>query len=187
MLKTKERSEKSQGYDSHYYLNLLEDRIRIQENRFSGVQTVLVVLSSRAMTFDVYALTQKILFSYPDAAVFFKSTSGIGMGLACPDKVDLLIDFTGPRQRQGLFYSRKLRRMARFAVGRNAGFFRKGSYDRIIDEKILADQLPKSLLECEAFVQKRVLALAGVPTLPIGLATEDKSTVIATELPPLSH
>lgn len=169
--------------ESQDLLKILEEQERIKSNRIPGVRTVLVVLSARGVVFDVEALRQKILLAYPDAVVFFRTTSGKSWGAASPDRVDLLIDFTGPGQRQGIFYSRRLRSMARVAVGRNAGFFRKGSYDRVVDEKARAAQLPSDLLARERAVQREVLGLAGVPLALMGDTGADLSHTIALNLP----
>lgn len=145
---------------------------------------MLVVLSSAGLVFDVEALRQKILLSYPDAAVFFLTTLGKSIGLSAPGHVDLLIDFTGPRQRQGLFLARKLRRTARVAVGRNAGLFRKKIYDRVYDEKDKSNSLSPEVLERERQVQKEVLALAGVAFVPAGDVLPDRGKLTAMDLPP---
>ena len=108
------------------------------------------------------------------------------MGVPSPKQVDLLIDFTGPGQRSSWFYAIKLFRMTRFAVGRNAGFFRSRLYHRIYDEKRPAAELPTDLVEHERVVQKELLALAGVAFVPAGDTTVDRGKVIALELPPLS-
>lgn len=171
---------------SEYYLNLLKERERLKELRVPGVRTVLVVLSSAATPFDVESLRYKISSSYPEAAVFFMNTSGNPYGVPSPQKVDLLIDLSGPGQRQGWFFAKKMRRLARFAVGRNAGWFRKGSYDRIFDEKDPSHQVPTDVFERERRVQKEVLALAGVPLVPAADTTVDRSKKIALELPPLA-
>ncbi|MCC7443010.1 MAG: hypothetical protein IT285_15360 [Bdellovibrionales bacterium] len=168
-------------------LSLLDERQRIEGRRVPGVRTVLVVLSARAMVYDVEALRHRVLMAYPDSAVFFRSTSGRPLGVTSPQSVDLLIDFTGPGQRQGWFYSRKLRRMARFAVGRNAGLFRKGQYDRVFDEKAPGANIPRDLLEREARAQSEVLSLAGVAVVPAAGVTEDRSKTIALDLPPLAQ
>ncbi len=168
---------------------LLEEQEKVRAKRVPNVRTVLVVLSSRAMVYDVEALRQKVVLAYPGAAVFFRTTKGRPVGATCPPHVDLLIDLTGPRQRQNWFYALGLRRMARVAVGRNAGLFRKRVYDpdRIFDEKspAIAKQLPEDLLARERFVQRQVLALAGVPLAQHGDATPDLGKSIALALPPL--
>ena len=155
----------------------------VLSNRIPSVKIVLVVLSARGIVFDRDALRQQILLAYPEAAVFFQATVGKAIGQAAPEQVDLTIDFTGPRQRQGLFYAKKLRRQARFIVGRNAGLFRKRIYDRLFDEKANAAEVPTEMLACERFVQKRVLELAGVAFLQAGEALPDRGKSIALELP----
>lgn len=158
---------------------------QVKLNRVPNVQFVLVVLSSAGLVFDKGALSQKIMASYPNGAVFFQNTDGNAIGPECPPHVDLLIDFTGPGQRQSLFFSKKLRKMARIAVGRNAGLFRKRIYDRIFDEKAQNSKVPKEILQRERFVQRKVLNLAGVAFLQAGETPIDQSKTIALELPPM--
>lgn len=140
----------------------------LASHKVPSVKTVLVVLSSKGLAYDIEALRQKIYHTYPDAVVFFQATSGEPIGAKCPNQVDLLIDFTGPRQKQPWFYSRKLRKMARVTVGRNAGFFRMGLYDRIVNEFDPDFKFPDDMLDRERFIQRQVLHLAGVPTKAIG-------------------
>lgn len=181
------QQHESSDPESKAFLTLMAEQERMRNNRVPGVRTVLVVLSSAAMVFDVESLRQKIHASYPDAAVFFQTTLGKWIGSQAPHKVDLLIDFTGPRQRQGLFHSRKLRRMARVAVGRNAGLFRKRIYDRIYDEKSKDLNLSSEVLTRERFVQREVLGLAGVVFVQTGDTHPDRGKTIALELPPLAR
>lgn len=166
-------------------LKALEEAERLQANRVADVRTILVVMSAAGMVFDIDSIRQKVLLAYPGAAVFFMATSGKSLGARVPSGVDLLIDFTGPRQRQPWLMARKLRRMARVAIGRNAGLFRKRIYDRIFDEK--TQNLSKDLLDRERFVQKQVLALAGIALAPTGAPTPDRAKLIALELPLLSR
>jgi hypothetical protein len=173
--------------ESEQFLKLLAEQEKIKSNRVPGVRTVLVVLSSRGMVYDTESLRQKVLLAYPEAAVFFRTTGGKSIGLAAPGRVDLLIDFTGPRQRQGLFYSRRLRSIARVAVGRNAGLFRKRLYDRVFDEKAPNADMPSELLERERWVQRQVLALAGIPLSQMGDTPPDRGQSIALELPALKR
>jgi hypothetical protein len=170
-------------------MKILKDQERIRAAKVPNVSRVLVVLSSHGMVYDIESLRQKVVLTYPDAAVFFKTTSGKAIGRECPQQVELLVDLTGPRQRQGWFYAKKLRRMARFAVGRNAGLFRKGIYDRIFDEKDRAAgaTLPKDMLQRERFVQRRVLELAGVALAQQGDALPDLGGAIAMELPAMAR
>ena len=88
-----------------------------------------------------------------------------------------MIDLTGPRQRQALFFAKKMRGFSRFAVGRNAGFFRKRIYDRIFDEKAKQDTIPTELLERERTIQREVLALAGVAFVPMGDLPPDRGKI----------
>ena len=156
-------------------------------NRVKGVRFVLVILSSRGIVYDMESLRQKIVLSYPDVAVFFRNTCGSPIGPASPQYVDLLLDFTGPGQRQGLFYARKLRKMARFAVGRNAGFFRKRIYDRVFDELSQNSGTPSEMLQRERFVQKKVLNLGGVVFVQAGETHPDRGKTIALELPAMQR
>lgn len=173
--------------ESADYFDRMSELEKVKSNRITGVKSVLVVLSSRGMVFDTDSLTQKILMAYPDAVVFFRTTMGKAVGGECTEKVDLLIDFTGPGQRQGIFYAQKLRRMARLTVGRNAGFFRKKVYDRIFDEKELVAQLPGELLDRERWIQKKLLELAGVAFVQAGDTAPDRGKITPLELPPLSR
>lgn len=176
-------------------LAALELRERLRPNIFSNVRTALVVLSSTAMAFDTEALRQKISMIYPECAVFFRSSSGRPLGVPSPKSVDLLIDFTGPSEvgnlfawgKQGFFYALKLRAMSRHVVGRNAGIFRKARYNRVIDESKQISGVPRDSLDHERMVQTQVLALAGIPVVPVGELTTDRSRTIALELPPLAR
>jgi hypothetical protein len=173
--------------ESEALLALLSEQERIRSNKVAGVRTVLVVLSARGMVFDSHALRQKILHTYKDAAVFFQTTDGQAAGAAAPKQVDLLIDFTGPGSRQGLFAARKYRAASRVAVGRNSGLFRKKIYDRVFDEKEKARSLAKDVLERERQVQKEVLAMAGVPLSQTADAMADQSDSIALGLPSMKR
>lgn len=173
--------------ESEQFLKLLADQDKVRNNRVPGVRTVLVMLSSRGMVFDMESLRQKILLAYPEVAVFFRTTSGKSVGVPAPNRVDLLIDLTAPRSRQGLFYSRRLRGMSRFAVGRNAGFFRKGSYDRVFDEKDPKAGVPADALTAERYVQRQVLSLAGVALAQMGDTPRDLGQTIALDLPSMKR
>lgn len=172
---------------SEGFLELLEEQERIRASLVPGVRTVLVVLSCRGMVFDRESLRQKILLTYPSAAVFFHTTLWKPVGMAAPQTVDLVIDLTGPGERQAFLLPKKLRRMARVVIGRNAGLFRRRVYDRVFDEKSAASRLPADLLARERIVQKEVLALAGVAFVQKGDALADLGKTIALELPPLSR
>ena len=177
--------------ESESLIRTLEAQERVRENHRASVETVLVILSSRGMAFDMKALTEMIQLSYPDterggpAGVFFRTTQGKTIGIEAPDRVDLLIDFTGPGQKQPWFYAKKLHSTARFRVGRNALLFRKSLYDRVFDEKANAAELPQDLLARERFVQRKVLELAGVAVLPRGEVLPDQSKDISIRLPSL--
>jgi len=170
--------------ESTLFLAHMAEQEKTKGNRIPGVRTVLIVLSSAGMVFDVESLRQKILLSYSDAAVFFLTTDGQPIGSVAPAHVDLLIDFTGPGQRQGVLFAKKLRRMARVTVGRNAGFFRKRIYDRVFDEKAKAKSLAPEVLTRERQVQKEVLALAGVAFVPAGDTPPDRGKITPMDLPP---
>jgi hypothetical protein len=184
MRKTSEIS--ATDFETTASLNSLKEIEKLAPNKVPGVKTVLVVMSGHAVSYDVEALRNKILAAYPEATVFFRSTGGYPIGMASFSNIDLLIDLTGPRQRQPWFYARKLRKMCKFTVGRNAGMFRKYIYDRVFDEKD-GRAIPHNMLDRERFVQRQVLALAGVPLVAAGDATADRSKTIALDLPPMSH
>lgn len=168
-------------------LRRMEENESIHRHRLTGVRSVLVILSSAAMVYDVDALRQKITAAYPNASVFFWTTSGHAYGDHPPSKLDLIIDFSPPGVRQGLFFSRKVRRRGKTVVGRNAGLFRKSSYDMIYDERSKQVTVPQDRFHRERWVQKEVLALAGVSMVETGNPTVDLAKVIALELPPLAH
>jgi hypothetical protein len=148
--------------ESERIIGLLSAREKIRSNRVPGVRTVLVVLSARAIICDIDALRQKVTVAYPDAAVFYYTATGAPIGMPAPRHVDLLIDLTAPRQREPLLFSKRLRRMARVAVGRKSGWFRAKLYDRVFDENAGAGKLSKEPLENERQVQALVLELAGI-------------------------
>jgi hypothetical protein len=173
--------------ESSAFLTTLMTEEQVKAHRIPGVRTVLIVLSSKGMVFDIEALRQKILLSYPDSTVFFLTTTGKPISSPPPRQVDLLIDFTGPGQRQGWFFARQLRRMARAAVGRNAGLFRKRIYDKIYNEKAPESTLSKDVLERERQVQKRILNLSGVAFVQYGDTPPDRGKSIALELPPMQR
>lgn len=175
--------------ESTHFLSTLMSEEQVKAHRIPGVRTVLVVLSAAGMVYDIESLRQKILLSYPDSTVFFLTTLGKPIGSQPPRQLDLLIDFTGPGQRQGWFFARKLRRMARAAVGRNAGLFRKRIYDKIYDEKASNSgaSLSKDVLERERQVQKRILNLSGVAFVQYGDTPPDRGKSIALELPPMQR
>jgi hypothetical protein len=158
---------------------------KIKALKVAGVKTVLVVLSSKGMVYDLDAFRHQILQAYPDGVVFFRNTTGKPLGPTSPDRVDLVLDFTGPGQRQGLCYAMRLRKNSRMIVGRNAGFFRKRLYDRIFDEKTNLDRIPAEMLDRERFVQKEVMRLAGIAFAPTGETPQDLGKTVPLDLPPM--
>ncbi len=171
--------------ESEIRLTQMAEKDDVIANRVTGVRFILIVLSSRGMVYDVESLRQKVLLSYPDSTVFFQTTDGKPVGSVAPKSVDLLIDFTGPGQRQPFFHALTLRRRARFAVGRNAGMFRKKIYDRIYDEMSDSGNIPEEILKKERFVQKQVLNRAGIAFVQAGDVPPDLGKTIALELPPM--
>lgn len=172
---------------SQALLKLLQDDELIRNNRVDRVRTTLVILSSKPMAFDVESIKQKVLMTYPESAVFFKSALGTPLGRKSPDKVDLLIDFTAPGTRhQGWFYARKLKRRARVSVGRNAGLFRKMIYTRIFDEVKNAAEVPADLFDRERYIQRKVMELAGVAVAQKGATPLDLGQSIALKLPSMA-
>ena len=171
--------------ESGEFLRLLEEQEQVRRQRLPEIRTVLVVLSAAGMVFDVRSLAQKIRLSYPAAKVFFRTTLAIPVGEAAPSNVDLVIDLTGPGQRQKWFHARALRKIGRVVVGRNAGIFRKRLYDRIFDEKD-GKPLPSEVMDREREVQKAVLALVSVPLSQVGDTPPDRGKTIALELPPMT-
>jgi hypothetical protein len=173
--------------NSDEFLQAMGEQNQVKGNRVAGVRTVLIVLSAKGMVYDIHALRHEVRLAYSDATVFFRTTQGKPIGAPAPGYVDLLIDLTGPGQRQGWFYSRKLRRGARVAVGRDAGLFRKRIYDRVYKEKADLAQLPRETLDRERIVQKTVLGLAGVALVPSGETHADLGKTIALGLPPMQR
>src|SRR5690242_16341766 len=100
----------TQGVDteSEACLTQILEQDEVLSHRVPGVKFVLIVLSAKGMVFDREALRQQVILAYPDAVVFFQTTVGKSIGPNPPDQIDLLIDFTGPGQRQGLFYAKKM-------------------------------------------------------------------------------
>lgn len=180
-------SQSSPGLDpeSQHFLAVTAPDESTLKHRIPGVRSVLVVLSSRGYVFDMAALRQKILLSYPGATVYFRNTQGDAIGPALSSGgVDLLVDFTGPGERQGWFYARKLRRQARVAVGRDAGLFRKKIYDRIARDSG-KHPWPKDILARERAVHLEVLRLAGVTFYQTGDTPPDRGKITPLELPPM--
>lgn len=161
--------------------HLLEDEV-VRKNKIDNVRTILVVLSGRSIVYDDASLRQKIQLTYPDAEVYFMSTQAYPLGKKLPSgaKIDLLIDFTGPGHRRKWFWARTLRARTRVCVGRAAGFFREFIYDRVFKESDRND-LPHDLIDRERFVQKEVLALAGVPLSPKGSLGADLQKKLASQ------
>jgi hypothetical protein len=153
---------------------------------FPNVKSVLVVLSSRSMAFDLSALRNFITHAYPGSAVFFISTSGDRVGVSGPSQVDLVIDLTEPGARQGFFFASSMRRRGKFAVGRVGGFFGRKRYDRLYDES-KDTTLPTDYMEHERFIQRKVLELAGISIVKQGGVTVDLGKDIALTLPPMQN
>ena len=158
-----------------------------ESSLFPNVKSVLLVLSSKSMAFDLSALRSFITHSYPGAAVFFISTSGDPVGVSGPSQVDLIIDFTGLNARQGLFFASKMRRRGKHVTGRvTGGIFGRKSYDRLYDEAN-DTSLPGDYMERERVIQRKVLELAGVEIVRQGGVTIDRSKDIALTLPPMQN
>ena len=150
-----------------------------------SVKTTLVVLSSKALLFDMPGLQNLIQHAYPSSAVFFITTSGQPMGVQAPKNVDLLIDFTPPGARQSQWFAYRARGRAVRAIGRDAGwFYRKKKYDQVYCDAADLDR-PQDYMDSERWAQRKVLELAGVPVVRQGGVTVDRSKDIAIELPPM--
>lgn len=144
---------------------------------FDQVRTVLIVLSSKAMSFDLYSLKNFVTQVYQDAVVFFVSTTGDAVGVEAPSQVDLVIDLTPPAARQGLGFARAMKSRSRYQVGRDSGwFYRKKYYTRIYDEfSVQEESLPTDLLVRERVIQKQVLKYAGLELRTHGGVRPDMS------------
>lgn len=175
--------------ESQGALSKLAAQEKVKASRVPGVKTVLVVLSSKAMVYDIEALRQKIRQTYSDATVYVVTTMGVPLGEKPPKSVDLLLDFTGPGERQSLFHAKKLRRMARVAVGRKSGFFRARIYDRVFDptQGTSSALLLQDSLERERQVQKAVMEMAGITLFQYGDTPADIGRSIALKLPALNQ
>jgi len=168
--------------DSELSLERLSYETQILKKRMTGIKTVLVVLSARALAFDRDSLRAKIINAYPGSKVYFVSTLAIPIGETAPEFIDLVIDFTGPGQRHKWFFARKLRARAKHLIGRNAGFFRAYSYDQVFDESN-EPGVPTDPVHRERFVQTAMLERIGVPVTQRGTLLQDVSHDIALELP----
>jgi hypothetical protein len=72
-------------------------------------------------------------------------------------------------------------------VGRTAGwFYRRKNYDRVYDQA-MDPGVPSDYLSSEAWAQRKVLELAGIPVVRQGGVTLDRSKDIASSLPPLQN
>ena len=151
----------------------------------SEVRAVLVILSAMGMVYDRDAIRQKMLLVYPNAAIFFNNPNGTPCGVSSPQYVDVLIDLTAHSHKQSWWYVRNLRRMARFAVGRDVGLFRRKLYDRVVAQDKNQNK-SSDWFESECRIQKQLFALAGISLDASGDTTYDLSRTIALELPPLS-
>ncbi len=168
--------------ESDHSLSGIQVAEAIRKNRAPNVRTVLFILSVRGMALDIASLKQKTQFAYPGSEVFFMTPVGKYIGNSAPSSVDLLIDLSGPKTRQGLFFARRLRRRARVAVGRASSAFRKAAYDRVADESF--DPSKQDVLVHEREIQRKVLALAGVAVIQAGDTHEDRGKITPMELPP---
>jgi hypothetical protein len=158
-----------------------------ESSLFQNVKSVLVVLSSQSMAFDLSALRNFITHSYPGSAVFFISTSGDPVGVSGPNQVDLIIDFTRPGSRQGMFFASKMRRRGNYVTGRvTSGIFGRKRYDRLYDEAKDAS-LPKDYMERERVIQRKVLEMSGIEIVKQGGVTVDHGKDIALSLPPMQN
>jgi len=174
--------ETKEDPDTLSSLERMSDVEKVSANQLESVKLVLIVLSSRGMAFDLEALRQMVVSTYPDAAVFFETPLGKTIGPHCPDHVDLLIDFTGPRERQRFCSARRYRRLAKLAVGRNASYYRRNKYDRVFDEFSKRGSTPVDLLDRERFVQKNLLKLAGIPVVQKNETPPDRGKIVPLEL-----
>lgn len=171
--------------ESEASLARMVTQTQIANQKFPNVKFILFILSSRGMAYDVEGLRQRALLSYPDSVVFFQTSLQKPVGPSAPEEVDLVVDLTGSSERQGFWFGRRVRKMARYAVGRKTGFWRKRLYDRLYDESF--PEVPQELLQKERFVQKRVLELAGISLAETGEALPDKGKTYALELPALQR
>lgn len=183
---TTNTSQNTIDLESTHSLQMLSVDPKIVANRVPGVQSVLYVLSAKGMVYDVHSLKQKTQHSYPGAKVYFVTQLGLPVGEVAPKKLDLIVDFTGPRTRQGLFIARKWRRLGRVVLGRNSGFFRAGRYDKIFDEKSSAS-VPSEQMDRERFVQRMLLEMAGVAMIQAGDSSPDRGKLTPLTLPPLQR
>lgn len=167
---------------SEQLLQKINEEQRVRANRIPGVRTVLVVLSPTGMVYDTEALKHKLMESYPECAVFFEDSMGFSLGAAAPQQIDLLIDFTPPDYPGGILRTRRLRRIARVAIGRNAGLLRKRLFDRVLDEKAKNLGAPEDKMLRERFIQKRIMGMAGVVFSHSGETPIDHSKNLARTL-----
>ena len=171
--------------ESDHSLSAIHVADSIRKNKVPNVRTVLIVLSVRGMALDVASLKQKVQLAYPGTEVYFMTTLGKYLGNSAPTSVDLLIDLSGPGTRQGLFFARRLRRRARVAVGRASSTFRKGAYDRVVEETFNSSK--QDILIHEREVQRKVLASAGVAVIQAGDTHADRGKITPMELPPFKR
>ena len=172
-------TQTNQGIDqeSETFMALLEKQQKVKIGRAPGVKTALIVLSGQGMVFDRESLKQKIKLSYPEANVYFLTPDGKSLGESSPSHVDLLIDLTGPGQRQKFLLALKLKRMSNVSVGRKYGLLRGKFYDRVFIEK--GSNPNEDSLIRERRIQKEVLALAGVALFQTGDTPIDEGKTIA--------
>jgi len=133
------------------------------------------------MVFDREALKTKIQATYGPIEIYFMTPLGIPLGEKVRNgKVDLILDFIGPRQKRKWFLSRKLRRMGKHVFGRDVGLFRAKIYDWVVENESSAPELWAR----ERHAQVAILEHAGVPIKQASELMSDLSHSIALDLPP---
>lgn len=161
-------------------LRALLKRRELEKERFTGVKSILVVLSGRSMAFDFDSMRLYISLAYPGSDISFASTSGKAMFGEKIGSVDLLLDLSGPGTMQSFLFPLGMKRKSKHQVGRAFGLLRARLYERLVSESDPA--IPKDLMEREFFQQKKVFELAGVSFLPKSASARDASHTIAQEL-----
>ncbi len=170
---------------SLFHLAQIAESQQVSHSCFEKVIFILVILSAKGMPYSIEFLMKIILCSYPNSVIFFQTTSGQMIKAKTPEKIDLVVDFTGPRQRQKKILPRQWKNMTRFIVGRNWGSFRKHYYDRVLNEASNHFYLPEKMLQYEKWVQRKVLGLAGIGWAQTSEIPKDQGKTIARTLPRL--